>query len=47
MKTKTVNYQAPETEVVLLVPENCLLAASGLDSGTEELDLDFTDELNW
>lgn len=47
MKTKTVNYQAPEVEVVLLVPESCLLTASGQESGAEGLDLDFVDDLEW
>ena len=47
MKTKTVNYQAPEVEVVLLVPESCLLTASGQESGAEGLDLDFVDDFDW
>ena len=47
MKTKTVNYQAPEVEVVLLVPESCLLTASRQESGAEGLDLDFVDDLEW
>jgi len=47
MKTETLNYQAPQAKVVLLVPECCLLTASGLESGTEGLDLDFADDLEW
>ena len=47
MNRKTITYQAPEVEVILLVPENAMLAASGQDSGAEGLDLDFADDLDW
>lgn len=47
MKTKTVNYQAPQAEIVLLVPESCLLSASGQGAGTEGLDPGFVDDLEW
>ena len=46
MNCKTVTYQAPEVDVILLVPETALLSAS-TPGGTEDLDLDFVDDLGW
>ena len=47
MNRKILTYETPEIEVLFLVSENAMLAASGLGSGTEDLDLDFVDDLNW
>lgn len=46
MNRKSLTYQAPEVDVILLVPETALLSAS-TPGGTEGLDLDFVDDLDW